>query len=216
MIKTYKILIADDHQLVRNGVRLMLENQKDFKPIISEVSNGEDALTVIENGEVDVVLLDVSMPGMDGLTTLKKIKSISKELPVLMLTMHNEENVIKQALKIGASGYILKNSGIDELVKAVLTIVEGADYYSNEVSQILLKGTVKKPKKSLEERNEILSQREKQILGMIVRELTSKEIGDELCLSSRTVEGHRNNIMEKLNIKSTIGLVKYAMQNNIE
>ena len=216
MIKTYKILIADDHQLVRNGVRLMLENQKDFKPVISEVSNGEDGLKIIENGEVDVVLLDISMPGMDGLTTLKKIKSISKELPVLMLTMHNEENVIKQALKIGASGYILKNSGIDELVKAVLTIVEGADYYSNEVSQILLKGTVKKPKKSLEERNEILSQREIQILGMIVRELTSKEIGDELCLSSRTVEGHRNNIMEKLNIKSTIGLVKYAMQNNIE
>ena len=114
------------------------------------------------------------------------------------------------------SNVILKNSGIDELVKAVLTIVEGEDYYSNEVSQILLKGTIKKTKKSLEERNEILSQREKQILGMIVRELTSKEIGDELCLSSRTVEGHRNNIMEKLNIKSTIGLVKYAMQNNIE
>ena len=95
MIKTYKILIADDHQLVRNGVRLMLENQKDFKPIISEVSNGEDALKIIENGDVDVVLLDVSMPGMDGLMTLKKIKSISKERPVLMLTMHNEENVIK-------------------------------------------------------------------------------------------------------------------------
>ena len=216
MIKTYKILIADDHQLVRNGVRLMLENQKDFKPIISEVSNGEDALKVIEKGNVDVVLLDISMPGMDGLMTLKKIKSISKILPVLMLTMHNEENVIKQALKIGASGYILKNSGINELVKAVLTIVEGEDYYSNEVSQILLKGTIKKTKKSLEERNEILSQREKQILGMIVRELTSKEIGDELCLSSRTVEGHRINIMEKLNIKSTIGLVKYAIQNNFE
>ena len=216
MIKTYRVLIADDHQLVRNGVRLMLENQKEFKPIISEVSNGEDALKIVQRGEVDVVLLDISMPGMDGLMTLKKIKTTSKNLPVLMLTMHNEENVIKQALKIGASGYILKNSGIDELVKAVLTIVDGENYYSNEVSQILLKGTIKKVKKPVDEKNELLSHREKQILGLIVRELTSKEIADELCLSFRTVEGHRNNIMEKLNIKTTIGLVKYAMQHNIE
>ena len=213
MDKPLKILIADDHKMVRNGVRLMLESQKVFKTIITEASNGFEVLHFLEKEQFDVVLLDISMPEMDGIVTLKKIKSKSIKVPVIMMTMHNEENVINKAVELGACGYILKNSGIDELVKAIQSVINRERYFSNEVSQILIKGINKKVKTT---KNEVLSDRELEVLVLIVRELTNKEIAEKLNLSYRTVEGHRIHIMEKLNLKSTIGLVKYALKKNID
>ena len=213
MDKPLKILIADDHKMVRNGVRLMLESQKVFKTFITEASNGFEVLHFLEKEPFDVVLLDISMPEMDGIVTLKKIKSKSIKVPVVMMTMHNEENVINKAVDLGACGYILKNSGIDELVKAIQSVVNKERYFSNEVSQILIKAINKKVKTS---KNEVLSDRELEVLVLIVRELTNKEIAEKLNLSYRTVEGHRIHIMEKLNLKSTIGLVKYALKKNID
>lgn len=213
MNSTLRILIADDHKLVRNGIRLMLESQKVFKHDISEASNGYEVLHYLEKEKFDIVLLDISMPEMDGIVTLKKIKSKSLGVPVLMLTMHNEENVIKKAIDLGALGYILKNSDIDELVKAILAVTKRERYFSNDVAQELLKMTTKKVKTT---KNEVLSDRELQVLVLIVKEMTSKEIAEKLNLSFRTVEGHRNHILEKLNIKTTIGLVKYAIQKNID
>ena len=213
MDKPIKILIADDHKMVRNGVRLMLESQKVFKTIITEASNGFEVLHFLEKEQFDVVLLDISMPEMDGIVTLKKIKSKSIKVPVIMMTMHNEENVINKAVELGACGYILKNSGIDELVKAIQSVINRERYFSNEVSQILIKGINKKVKTT---KNEVLSDRELEVLVLIVRELTNKEIAEKLNLSYRTVEGHRIHIMEKLNLKSTIGLVKYALKKNID
>ncbi len=213
MDKPIKLLIADDHKMVRNGVRLMLESQKVFKTIITEASNGFEVLHFLEKEQFDVVLLDISMPEMDGIVTLKKIKSKSIKVPVIMMTMHNEENVINKAVELGACGYILKNSGIDELVKAIQSVINRERYFSNEVSQILIKGINKKVKTT---KNEVLSDRELEVLVLIVRELTNKEIAEKLNLSYRTVEGHRIHIMEKLNLKSTIGLVKYALKKNID
>lgn len=213
MSKTLKILIADDHKLVRRGIRLMLESQNVFKPDTSEASNGYEVLHYLENTLFDVVLLDITMPDMDGLEVLQKIRVKYQTLPVLMLSMHNEENVIKRAIDMGASGYLLKNSDIDEIVKAITTVISQERYFSNDVSQILLR---EKPKRIKRTKNTILSDRELEILQLIVKEMTSKEIAEILNLSYRTIEGHRNNIMEKLKVKTTIALVKYAMKHNID
>ncbi len=213
MDKPIKILIADDHKMVRNGVRLMLESQKVLKTFIKEASNGFEVLHFLEKDSFDVVLLDISMPEMDGIVTLKKIKSKSIKVPVIMMTMHNEENVINKAIDLGAYGYILKNSGIDELVKAIQSVIKKERYFSNDISQILIKGVNKKVKTT---KNEVLSDRELEVLVLIVKEMTSKEIAEKLNLSYRTIEVHRIHIMEKLNLKSTIGLVKYALKKNID
>lgn len=215
MKKTLKILIADDHKLIRNGVKLMLENQNEFVAQTTEATNCREIFSSLKSIDFDVVLLDISMPDINGLDALKEIKKINPFLPVLMLTMHNEENIIKKAVELGASGYILKSAEIDELVKAINSIMNDIPYFSNEVYQVLL-NEKRKGQAKITENKIPLTAREKQVLSMIIKEMTNQEIAETLFLSKRTVEGHRKKIMEKLEIKTTIGLVKYAIQNGIE
>lgn len=216
MNRVIKILIADDFLMIRNGLRLMLENQNKVTPLITEASNGKEILDLIEGQEFDIILLDITMPEMDGITVLKKLKDIQCEIPVLILTMHKEESVIKQALDHGAYGYILKNSGLEELIKAIQTVLKKERYFSNEITQLLFHSNKVNEKKSIIDFESNLTRREIQILSFIIKEKTNQEIANELCVSKRTIEGHRKNIMAKLNVKSTIGLVKYALKNGFE
>ena len=215
MIKN--ILIVEDHHLVRSGLRLMLENQTVFQTEITEASNGVEALDLLQKKSFDIVVLDISMPLIDGVEVLKKIKKHFKNLPVLMLTMHNEEKLIKKVIKIGASGYLLKSSATNDLIQAILEISKGNNFFTDDILTILARENEKEDrgrarKKKVED---LISEREIEILRLIVKEKTNKQIAEELSLSSRTIEGHRINIMEKLNIKTTIGLVKYAIKSKI-
>lgn len=207
------LLIADDHSMIRNGLISMLKQQDKFIANIMEATNGNEVLKLIQDHPFDVVLLDITMPEVDGITVLKKLKSMESEVPVLVLSMHNEKSVIRQALDNGAYGYLLKNSGLEEITKAIFTVIRKQKYFSNEVTQELFSENDSKTKSSIQfEHN--LSRREIQILALIVKELTSQDIADELFISKRTVEGHRKKIMSKLGIKTSIGLVKYAIDNN--
>ena len=215
MSKSLKILIADDHEMIRNGLTLMLETQKEIDLHISQASNGKEVLQQLNRYTFDLVILDINMPLLDGISTLKKIKDRSISTPVLMLSMHKEEKLIKQAIKAGALGYILKNSSLEEIIKAIKTTIKRDRYFSDEVSLVITNDFDNNKTQILH--NEFnLTLREIQILTMLVKEMTSQEIGDYLFISKRTVDGHRNKIMEKIGVKSAIGIVKFAIKHGLE
>ena len=193
----------------------MLETQKKIDLTISQAANGIEVLQQTNLNTFDLIILDINMPLMDGITTLSKLKECNISTPILMLSMHKEEKLIKQAIKSGATGYILKNSSLDEIIKAITKTIKRERYYSKEVSQLLINENSQNKKELLN--NEFnLTLREIQILSMLVKEMTSQEIGDYLFISKRTVEGHRNKIMDKVGVKSSIGLVKFALQHGLE
>lgn len=224
MSSLIKILVADDHTMMRKGLVLTLKNHRKYKTCITEASSGIEVLKEIEKTNYDVILLDINMPEMDGIETLKKIKTTNCTSAVIMLTMHKEEDIINKVIAAGASGYVLKSADTKELFKAISNVLfEKINYYSKEIKSIINQKTnekVKTKKKSKESPpplniNEVLSPKEIIILNLITKELTSDEIGQMLFISRRTVEGHRTRIMEKLKIKTLIGLVKIAIRNNL-
>ena len=217
MRKKVKILLVDDHQMVRNGLRLMLEQQKLFVPIITEVENGVLVLEEIPTENYDIALLDINLPKLDGITVTKRVKAEGCEIPILVITMYNEEHIVKQVVEAGASGYLIKNCGIEELTKAIKTVLNGDIYLCNEASQSLLARRTRKSK--LTERELIfakrLTEREKQVLKFISKEKTSTEIAEILNISVRTIEGHRAKLISKLEVKNTAGLIKYSIESGL-
>jgi two-component system nitrate/nitrite response regulator NarL len=212
MANEISILIVEDHSLVRNGIKLILEHQKVFSILLDEASNGLEAHKKISSNQYDMVLLDLNLPVMDGMSLIRKLKSENKMPPILVISSMNEENMIIQTLDLGVMGYLLKNSDGDELIKAVLTIKRGGKYYSNEIAQVIL-GAKDKHSKN-EKLTNLLSKREIEIFEFVVAGNKNKDIGPLLGISSRTVEHHRKNIREKLNIQSTSGLIKFALENH--
>ena len=217
MKNTLNILIADDHKIVRSGIRMTLEDQEVFTPVITEVSDGVEVLEIIKNHEFDIILLDVNMPGKDGIAVTRYMKKNNFFTPILALTMHNEPHIIKQMVDAGVNGYILKNCGIEEMITAIKTVIEGKKYYTNEAAQVLLSKKVHVKTKddySFPARS-VLTLREREVLHLITEEYTNQEIAKELNISKRTVDGHRNRMLEKLQVKNTVGLVKYAIKNGL-
>ena len=219
-----KILIADDHKLVREGIKITLSQDNSLFEFerMDEASNGEEAVIKAELFDYDLIFMDINMPIMDGIKATKKIKSDkTSENKIIALSMHSEEFQIKSMIKSGASGYILKNTESEELNRAIKTILNGNKYYSNEVALKLLgdfKGddinpaiSSSKPMVKIAE----LSNREIQVLRLIANEFTNVEIAKKLKLSRRTIDSHRYNIVNKLNVKNTAGLIKFAMNNNL-
>ncbi|MDB4534486.1 response regulator transcription factor [Vicingaceae bacterium] len=208
-----KILLADDHLLIRNGIKLLLKNKPEIE-VVSESANGEGVITYLTNnpGTVDVVLMDISMAVMNGVEATQIVTDRFPDIKVLALTMHNEESYISSMLKAGAMGYILKDSNTEDLTLAIKTVYSNQKYYSNEVSVILINSLMNKD--SVEDSSE-LSKREVEILGLVADGLTNKVIGEMLNISSRTVETHRRNILDKLGVKNTAEMVRYAIENKI-
>ncbi|AXG69730.1 transcriptional regulatory protein DegU [Kordia sp. SMS9] len=215
--KVIKVGITDDHLLFREGVKLILENFENIEFIL-EADNGKDLLTKLKNGIPDVVLLDLEMPVMDGIETIKELKAnpAYQELKVIILTMHTEERMIAYAMELGANGYITKDAVPSEFELAIRTVYSQDYYFSDHVSQAMLKGLRNKTKKAPKIGADYhLTARETEVLQLIAEGFTTQEIGDKLFLSKRTIEGHRKNLISKLGVRNTASLVVKAVKENL-
>jgi DNA-binding NarL/FixJ family response regulator len=228
-----KLMLVDDHSIVRDGIRLLLE-QADGLEIIDEANDGEEALDKLKshhsertdasvtgksNTLPDLVLMDISLPGMSGIQTTQVISRLYKNVRVLMLSMHNNEDYILKSVEAGAYGYILKDSSSDEMIKAIRTIASGEKYYSSPVASIILSGYMQQLKKgdksSRAERQSKLSNKEKEILQFLVDGMSSREIAEKLQLSVRTVDNHRANMMRRLQVRNAAELVRMAVEDKL-
>jgi DNA-binding NarL/FixJ family response regulator len=219
-MKTINILFAEDHEMVRNGIKLMLNSQNSFVAQIDEAKDGQEAIQMALEKRYDVILLDINLPIRNGIEVAKFLNSKLGEIRILALSSHNEDFVIKQMIDAGALGYILKNSGLEELTKAILTVFNFKKYYSNDVAQTLINKSTQDEKEFNQELTSIplnhnLSNREIEILKHIAEGSTSIEIGEQLNISPRTVGNHRNNLLQKLQVKNSVGLARYAIKNGL-
>jgi two-component system, NarL family, invasion response regulator UvrY len=206
-----KILVADDHTIVREGLKQIVGEVGDMM-VADEAGNGQEALSKIREGDYDVVLLDISMPGRSGLEVLKDIRAERPKLPVLILSMHSEEQYAIRALRAGASGYLTKASAPDELIGAIRKVSRGGKYVTASLAEQLaleLDVDTQKPP------HEMLSDREYQVMLMLASGKAVKEIADELCLSVKTISTYRSRILEKMNMKKNTELMRYAIQNGL-
>ena len=203
--------MVDDHLIVREGLRRIIDDTEGIN-IIAEASTGKEALDLIWKEKFDLVLLDISMPGKNGLQTLKEIKKHDRKLPVLMLSMHAEEQYAMRAIKAGASGYLTKDSASDQLVKAIKNIYAGRKFISQEVAELLVTDMYHEEDKMA---HEYLSDREFEVFKLIVRGNAAMKIAKNLSISDKTVSTYRSRILKKMDMNSTADLVHYAIENNI-
>ncbi len=208
-----KIAIADDHQMFIDGIKSLLKGNKNML-VSLEATNGEQLLSLLKEQQTEVILMDVNMPVMDGIEATKQVKKLFPEIKVIMLTMFSSKDYIEKLLRAGANGYILKNTGKEELTTAIEKVMQGESYFSKEVTERIMEGLQGKKAENNPHMVE-LTEREKDVLRLIVQELTSHEIADKLFISFHTVETHRKNLISKLQVKNIAGLVKYAVQNGL-
>jgi two-component system response regulator NreC len=212
-----RVLIADDHDIVRFGIVTVL-NASPLIEVVAEVTNGEEALEAYSALRPDVCMLDISMPGITGIETAIKIRKLYPNAVILILTMHQNEEYLNQALKAGASGYILKQSSIKELVSAIQEVHQGGTVFSDPIAKLMADQYVRHAVSGHDDDGDDairLTRREKEITKLIVDGKTSQEIADVLFISPRTVEAHRANLMQKLGLKNTAALVRYAVANGL-
>jgi DNA-binding NarL/FixJ family response regulator len=210
-----RLVIAEDHRLLREGLKALLMACEEFE-IVAEAEDGLEAVRCVDKYKPDLILLDLAMPKMNGLSAIKEIRSRFKETKVLALTVHESEEYILEALKLGANGYCLKNAGRSELLSAIRNVLAGRPYLSPGVSKKVLEGYIEE-RKSVKTRStwDTLTQRERDVLKMIGEDYKNKEIADYLCISVKTVEKHRSNIMKKLDLHSASALTAYAIQKGL-
>ncbi|WP_158859282.1 response regulator transcription factor [Lunatibacter salilacus] len=207
-----KVVLADDHIVVRNGIKMLLENETEIK-VIGEASNGMQALEMVREVEPDVLIIDIRMPIMNGLEATKKLSEYSQKTKALILSMHNDEAYILQAVESGASGYLLKDTNKEEFLKAIRTVFQGGKYFSGDISNVIVNSYLhgKKPYTPEGQASEAtydLTKREKEILKLIYQGTGNKEIAEQLNKSIRTIETHRFNIMKKLKVGNVVELLK--------
>ncbi len=207
------ILIADDHAVVRAGLRALIGAESDLQ-LVGEAAGGTEALELVKVKRPDVLLLDMSMADLDGITVTRKVKETQPDVHVLILTVHEDEALLRAALKAGASGYILKHAAESELISAIHIVMRGDMYVDPAMLRTLL-SEEKPPAAAATSEAEALTPREKEILAMIVQGYTNRQMGEELNISVRTVEGHRANISEKLGLHSRVELVRYAREKGL-
>jgi len=211
-----RIVLVDDHKLVRDGIRSQLTNGDHPYQIVAEAANGVEALEVLKEVEADLVIMDINMDLMDGISCTEKIGKLYPHLKVLALTMLNENLHIKQMLKAGAAGYLLKNCEENDLKNAINTIYEGGTYYSSEVTRLIMNSfSGQKGNNSKKGERIPLTRRENEVLQLILKEYTNKEIAEELFISLRTVDAHKRNLLEKTRSKNVAGLVLYAINHQL-
>ena len=209
-----RIVLADDHAVLRAGLKLLLDNEADFT-VVGEAANGQEVLAILENTEADVLLLDLSMPVMSGLECLREIKSRNLAIKVLVLTMYQDEQYIKEAMQLGAGGYLEKNSLDTELFQALRTVAKGDRYLREQDTQVLLDKLFKHPEEIVEDQPVFLSKREKEVLELLVRGYSLGVIADMLYLSIKTVSTYQTRLMIKLNCSQKSELVDYALKHKI-
>jgi two-component system response regulator NreC len=208
-----KVLIADDHGIVRAGLRALIGAESGFE-LVGEASGGYEAISLVEQTRPDVMVLDLSMPDLDGISVTRKIKPLAPDLKILILTLHEDEALLKEAIKAGAAGYILKHAAETELISAIRTILRGDLFVDPSMVRALL-GEPQPTSRTQADPKETLTSREEEILKLIVEGYTNRQIGENLSISVRTVEGHRANISDKLGLHSRVELVRYAREHGM-
>lgn len=208
------ILLVDDHDIVRDGIQMLLEDEIGFD-ITAEASNGKEAIKACKNHDIDLIIMDINMPEMNGIEATKKIIQDFDDVKVLALTMMDEDQHIRQMIEAGASGYILKSSDKIELVDAITTILDGKHYFSDDAIQSVMMDLVKGTTENKKSDPGNITPREKEVLELIVKENTNQEIADQLYISTRTVDAHRRNLLQKTGAKNTAGLVTYAIKHDL-
>ncbi len=211
-----KILIVDDHLLVRTGITSLLKDVVDIE-IIGEAENGRDAIKKTGELKPDVILMDISMPEISGLEATPKIKLLFPDTKILILTMHENEEYVLSAFKLGAMGILHKNVSKEELITAIKNVYAGKRYFGASISQMVIENMVQKFDESSfikEKEKMVLTKREKEVLHFVASGLSNQEIADTLEISTRTVDSHKSNLMQKLNVKTSAALAKYAIENN--
>jgi len=212
--KQIKLFLVDDHDIVRDGLKSLLGNESDIS-IIGEASSGKEFFSLLDSETPDVLLLDISLPDISGIEIAKKLNETNPELGILILSMFTDEDFVINAIKVGARGYLPKNSKKDELIKAIKTVYDGGEYYPAEISRIIARSYINRVKNDSAGLIELLTEREKEVMLFVVEGLSNSEIADKLFISVRTVETHKTRILQKLQLKSTVDLVKFAIKNKI-
>ena len=212
-----RIFLVDDHQLVRDGIKALLLSADDLT-ILGEASSGKECFEKIALEPPDILILDISLPDTNGIEVTKRISAEYPDTRVLILSMYTSEDFIFNSVKAGARGYLPKNTSREELLSAIHAIHDGEEFFADSISRIMLKGYVRKAKEedTIPQRGAIpLTTREIEILKLFAEGFINKEMSDKLDISIRTVETHKNHIMKKLELKSTVELIKYAIRNKI-
>jgi len=214
-LKMTKVLIADDHQLIIDGVKALLAGQEAIE-VVGEAHDGEEVLRFVNRIGIDLIIMDVEMPTMDGIQTCRLLAEKYPEIKVLILTQHNDADFIRNLAASGAQGYILKNTGKTELINAIDDIMNGQTHYGRDVVNALVTG-IRNPKKIIkkEELAPDLTSRELEVLRLIAQEYTAHEIANRLFISQHTVDTHRKNLLSKVGVKNTAGLVRHAVKSGL-
>jgi len=207
-----KIFIVDDHEIFRNGLKMVLGKLK-YLEIVGEASNGKDFIDKMPETHPDIVLLDIEMPVMNGIEAAQKALEINPDLKIIVLTMFNEDEYIQNMIDTGVKGFLMKNINKEILDKAIQTIINGGNYYSEELFKFFTKQIGKEKKADIVELD--LTRREKEILQLICEGLSNKEIADVLFISERTVVGHKTNLLAKADCKNSMSLMSFAIKNKL-
>jgi DNA-binding NarL/FixJ family response regulator len=210
-----RILLADDHTILRKGLRLLLERESDFG-VVAEAGNGKDAVDAVKLELPDVVIMDIAMPIMNGIEATKRISESSPKAAVIILSVHSDQAYVLRALKAGARGYLLKDSAEQDLIQAVHAVAAGKAYFSPAVSKILADDYVRQVREQgVEDPYDLLTARERELLQLIAELKATKDIAELLGLSPHTVDTHRGNLMQKLNIHSIPEVILYAVRRGV-
>jgi two-component system response regulator NreC len=211
---TIRIILADDHQIVRQGLRILLEAEPDME-VIAEADNGRKVLKQAQELGPDVIIMDLSMPELNGIEATRQILSGAPEVKVVALSMHSDSLFVLNMIKAGASGYLLKDCALEELVKAIRTVVSHKTYLSPGISDIVIRDFVTGWRTTNSSAFSVLSAREREVLQLMAEGKTTNQIADGLCVSVKTVEAHRKQVMTKLGIHSVAELTKYAIRQGL-
>lgn len=209
-----RIILADDHEMLRAGLKSLLDHEPDFK-VVAQAQDGEQLLEKLVSVKTDCVVMDLSMPNLDGLATLKEIKKRFPKVKCLVLTMQKDQEHFKSAIANGASGYVLKDNAFDLLVMAIKMVMKGKSYISPAISELITEQYVRSIKDGDMPSLEILTAREKEILKLVAQGNANKNIASRLKISIRTAETHRSRLIHKLGLKTTAALVQYAMSKGL-
>ena len=214
-MKKIRILLADDHSLVRKGLRLLLERAPDLE-VAGEAADGREAVRLAATLEPDIVIMDIAMPQWNGIDATAQIVKQNPRIGVIILSMHSDESYLMRALTAGAKGYLLKDSAEEDLLRAVQAVAQGRPFFSPVIAQALLGDYLRQlQQRGLQDTYELLTDREKQILQLLAEGKSNKEVAALLDLSPYTVETHRTNLMQKLNLHNTAEIVLYAVRKKI-
>ncbi|MBD3289150.1 response regulator [candidate division KSB1 bacterium] len=211
---TFKILLADDHQIMRSGLRSLLEKKSDME-VVAEASNGKETIELTKELNPDIVILDISMPELNGVEAARQIKKIDPDIKIVILSVHSDKRFVREMLKIGVDGYLLKDNAFQDLMNAIDTISVDKRYLCPSITEGLIDEYVHHDAEDTDSIFASLSDRERQVLQLVVEGKSTKQIAADISVSVKTVETHRKNIMNKLHIDNVPELVKYAIREGL-